>query len=341
MIGKRRPGAAHPLGPPARPQARLGVALASRRAQVEVELEQRDEDEAPREHLPVRQREAVGDELDVAEQQDVDVDRARAVARAGGRPGRARARRPCTRPAAPRARGRSRSRRQALRNWRLVEDLADGVGVVGRRAGAAHRTPCAGSAVDRRLEVRAAVADVRSRGRGSRCSSARSLTRPRRGEHDPRPMPAHRPDGPDPRAGPRRDRCMGDRRRRERAAAAGHPAHRRSRRRRRRRRPCARTRYSCFTEDGPKPPPCEPQSLRVDPTWRLPTTPWPHPQGVARDGLREPRERSSTRTCDGSEARAGLRAARRRDRPRRAGEGLSRFRSNAAGCIAVQKTLFS
>ena len=67
-------------------------------------------------------------------------------------------------------------RRHALRKSRLVEDLADGIGVVrrrarehaARRARAARRPPPAGARAGRRRS---------SRARGSRCASARSLTR--------------------------------------------------------------------------------------------------------------------------------------------------------------------
>ena len=77
-------------------------------AQVEVELEQRDEHEAPREHLLVRQRQALGRD---ARRRRAGARRRRSGAArgAGRRPrGRARARRPCTRRAAPRARAPSR-----------------------------------------------------------------------------------------------------------------------------------------------------------------------------------------------------------------------------------------
>ena len=113
-------------------------------------------------------RSRVGAVLELAEQQHVDVDRARAVARRRRARGRARARAPCRRRAAPRARARSRPQAR-VEERRLVEHLADRVGVVGR-GGREHAHAVRGEAVDGGLEVGAAVADVRARGRGSRCA---------------------------------------------------------------------------------------------------------------------------------------------------------------------------
>ena len=45
-----------------------------------IELEQRDEHEAPRENVGVRKRQALGVEFEIAEQKQVDVDHPRAVA---------------------------------------------------------------------------------------------------------------------------------------------------------------------------------------------------------------------------------------------------------------------
>jgi hypothetical protein len=52
-----------------------------RQRQLRVQVEQRRQHEAPRGDLAVRQGQALGLELDVAEQQQVEVDRARAVPR--------------------------------------------------------------------------------------------------------------------------------------------------------------------------------------------------------------------------------------------------------------------
>ena len=82
-IGANRPargsGANDPL---ARPEAGEGVGEAGPvgQRQLGVELEQGDEDEAPARHLAVGQGQALGLELEVAEQQQVDVERPRAVA---------------------------------------------------------------------------------------------------------------------------------------------------------------------------------------------------------------------------------------------------------------------
>ena len=85
-------GAERQGGGPARrtPSSKRSTASASASrspagvASVEVELEQRDQHEAPREHLLVGQRRRSERYSSVAEQQHVDVDRARAVARAAG-----------------------------------------------------------------------------------------------------------------------------------------------------------------------------------------------------------------------------------------------------------------
>ena len=54
--------------------------------QIRVELEQRDEHETALGEVAVRDRQALGGVLEVSEQQHVDVDRARAVARAAEHP---------------------------------------------------------------------------------------------------------------------------------------------------------------------------------------------------------------------------------------------------------------
>src|SRR4051795_11828613 len=53
---------------------------AVRQREVRIELEQRGEHEPPGQNVPVRECEAIGRESDVAEQQQIDVDDARAVA---------------------------------------------------------------------------------------------------------------------------------------------------------------------------------------------------------------------------------------------------------------------
>ena len=58
---------------------RIGETGSVGQRQLRVELEQRHEDEAAAGHLAVRQGETVGRELEVAEQQQVDVERPRAV----------------------------------------------------------------------------------------------------------------------------------------------------------------------------------------------------------------------------------------------------------------------
>ena len=99
-------------------------------------------------------------QLDVAEQQHVDVDRARPVAR------------PARRAAELALDGLARVQQRLglevgldaqarVEEVRLVEDLADRIGVVRRRA-REHADAVRGQRADRRLQVRAAVADVRA-----------------------------------------------------------------------------------------------------------------------------------------------------------------------------------
>src|SRR5215210_4812352 len=73
------------LGPLSRPQRlqRLGEPRAVREGEPPVELEERLEHEAATRHLRVGERQPVGLELQVSEQQQVDVEGARAVSRAG------------------------------------------------------------------------------------------------------------------------------------------------------------------------------------------------------------------------------------------------------------------
>ena len=89
-----------------RRQRRRASARAVGQRQLGVELEQRLEHEAAARHLRVGQRQPLGLELEVAEQQQVDVERARAVALGRRTSAPARPRSPCTRRAAPRARAR-------------------------------------------------------------------------------------------------------------------------------------------------------------------------------------------------------------------------------------------
>ena len=80
-------------GPPGRAGSgcqRVGERRAVGKREVSVELEQRDEHEAPGGDLGVRERQAVRGVLELVEEQDVNVDQARAVARAS----RPRAQRP-------------------------------------------------------------------------------------------------------------------------------------------------------------------------------------------------------------------------------------------------------
>src|SRR5262249_6816552 len=59
----------------------VGQSPAVRQRQLGVELEQRSEDEAAARHLGMRQDETLGREREIAEQEQVDVERAGAVAR--------------------------------------------------------------------------------------------------------------------------------------------------------------------------------------------------------------------------------------------------------------------
>ena len=100
-------------------------------------------------------------ELQLPEQQDVDVDRPRPVAEPAALGGPARASSPLT--ASSSASGSSAVSIQHARvqEARLIEHLADRVGVVGR--GALQRvTPIAPATVDGRLQVRPPLADVRA-----------------------------------------------------------------------------------------------------------------------------------------------------------------------------------
>ena len=69
----------HPLARPERVERRPQLRAVGE-GQLGVELEQRHQHEAPRGHLRVRQREPLGAQLEVAEQEQVDVDRPRPVA---------------------------------------------------------------------------------------------------------------------------------------------------------------------------------------------------------------------------------------------------------------------
>src|SRR5579863_3253506 len=112
---------------------RVGQPLARRRAQLEVELEQRDQHEAPREDLLVRDVEGVRVVFDIAEQQQVDVNRPRTVPGAAG--GAAEVALELLAEGEQLKRTELGVDREAgVKKRRLVEDLTDRVGVVDARA---------------------------------------------------------------------------------------------------------------------------------------------------------------------------------------------------------------
>src|SRR4051794_25320583 len=134
--------------------------LAGGGPQGEIELQQGDEDESTREDLLVRQAQPIGRVYEVAEQQDVDVDGPRAVPR----PPRLAAEIALDGLAGVQqllGAERGLDAQARVQEARLVEDLADRVGVVGRRA-REHLDAAGRQRVDRGLEVRAPVADVRA-----------------------------------------------------------------------------------------------------------------------------------------------------------------------------------
>ncbi len=94
----------------------------------------------------------------------------------------------------------------------------------------------------------------------------------------------------------------------------------------------------CFTEDGPKPPPCEPQSLRSI---------YVEVADTCGRTLKVSREMDFASLAeivdaDGDGQRHELAFELRAGATARGVQAkVIRFRSNAAGCIAVQKTLFS
>jgi hypothetical protein len=178
VYGQGVAGAAHPLVERQALEA-LGQAGAVGQREFQVELEQRHEDEPALGHLRMRQRQALRREGRVAEEQQVDVDRAGPVAHVvGGR----RVRR-----AAVGALDVLASVQELLRRERggdphagveevgLVEDLADRVGVV-RRGRRQHPHAAGRQGVDGGLELGTAVADVRAE-----AEVAQGLARPEPG----------------------------------------------------------------------------------------------------------------------------------------------------------------
>src|SRR5947208_14487889 len=79
----RRLSLLDPLSP--EPRERVAEACAIRQRQSRIELEKGFEDEAAVEDVAVRQRQALGAVLEVAQQQEVHVDGPRSVAHAAGR----------------------------------------------------------------------------------------------------------------------------------------------------------------------------------------------------------------------------------------------------------------
>ena len=139
----------------------VGQPRPARRAQLEVELEQPDEDEAPALQLGVRHAQARGGVLARAEEQQVDVDLPRPVARRVPEPaaelaldglGRVEQRLGLERGGDPHARVQERG---------LVEDRADRRRLVDRR-GRLDGHPARGQGVDRGLQTGAPVAEVRA-----------------------------------------------------------------------------------------------------------------------------------------------------------------------------------
>jgi hypothetical protein len=145
-----------------RPEALEGLSQlgAVRQAQVGVELEQWHQHEPPRGHLRVREGEALGAQLEVAEQQQVDVDRPWAVPGAAKRP--AVLRLDCLAEVEQLLRlelGADPDR--GVEEVGLIQDLANRLGLV-QRGDRLDIDAMAPQVVDRPPQVRLAIADIRA-----------------------------------------------------------------------------------------------------------------------------------------------------------------------------------
>ena len=154
-----------------RPEAGEGVGEAGAvgQRQLRVELEQRGEDEAAAGDLAVGQGEALGLELEVAEQQQVDVERARAVA--GGVEGAAAlGLDPLAEVEQLLGLELGADADRGVEEVGLVEDLADRLGLVGR-GDRLDLDPALAQQLDRRPQVGGRGRRRWSRARGSRRAS--------------------------------------------------------------------------------------------------------------------------------------------------------------------------
>src|SRR5579875_2373608 len=159
LYGERRSGDADLLTASQRGE-RASEPLAAGQRQIRVELEQRHEHEPAAGDLLVREPEPLRFVLAVVQQQDVDVDHARAVAGAAGGPADL---------SLDRLAGVEQFQRSVsgldleagVEELRLIEDQADRLGVVGG-GGAQDTHPMSRKRVHRRLQVRTPVTEVRS-----------------------------------------------------------------------------------------------------------------------------------------------------------------------------------
>jgi hypothetical protein len=131
-----------------------------REGELGVELEEGDKDESATRHLGMRDLEAIRFQLEIAEEQHVDVERARAVTGTGEHP----ALLGLDRLAAVQELvglevGRDADR--GVEEVGLVEDLADRLGLIGRRGGL-DADAVLGEEPDRRPQMLRAIPDVRA-----------------------------------------------------------------------------------------------------------------------------------------------------------------------------------